>query len=260
MGRRPRSADAVVGRGHVTDGESQSDPAGSSLLRAVLNLASFHRDHEKYYASAPREQAVTIQRHARTLQALADQWSTADASTRVPLSPFEGAQDLNAPAALQLDGVLFLEGSGEPVELARLRRDLQAMAEDQLATGDWLDAAMAASWEVAAGFLPFDDLADLFGDRHRIIANDWQAASTGQLAGRVLLRALEILDTIELTPEALRRQGAMAAAATRLYSVGELFDHAADLLSDSAGLVHDNERRWRTFRARVDQLLAEERP
>jgi hypothetical protein len=255
LGRWPRSADAVVGCHDVTDANDRPDPGDSPLLRAVLNLASFHRDHEKFYASAPREQAVTIQRHARTLQALADRWSTATPSTRQPFSPFEGAEDLNAPAALQLDGVLFLEGEREPVELSRLRRDLRAMAEDQLATGEWLAAALAASWEVASGFLPYDELADLFGERHRIIANDWQAASMGQLAGRVILRALDILDTITFTPEALRVPGAMAAAATRVYSAGELLDHAADLFSDSAGLVHDNERRWRTFRTRVDHLL-----
>ena len=93
------------------------DPAGSPLLQAVLNLASFHRDHEKFYASAPREQAVTVQRHARTLQALADRWSTTDPSTRQPFSPFEGAEDLNAPAALQLDGVLFLDRVRDPKTL-----------------------------------------------------------------------------------------------------------------------------------------------
>jgi hypothetical protein len=242
----------------MTDhGEGRPDPAESPLLRAVLTLASFHRDHEKYYASAPREQAVVIQRHARTLLSFADRWSTAEASTRAAFSPFEGAEDLNTPVALQLDGVLFLEGGGEPAELTRLRRDLRAMAEDQLETGDWLAAAMAASWEMAAGFLPYDELADLLGERHRIIANDWQAASMSQIAGRVILRALDVLDTVELTPEALRRPGAMGVAAQRVYSAGELLDHAADLFSDSAGLVHDNERRWRTFRARVDRLLSD---
>ena len=34
-----------------------------------------------------------------------------------------------------------------------------------------------------------------------------------------------------------------------------MISHGADLLSDSAGLVHDNERRWRIFRARVAQLV-----
>ena len=36
-----------------------------------------------------------------------------------------------------------------------------------------------------------------------------------------------------------------------------MISHAADLCSDSAGLVHDNERRWRIFRNRVGQVLTD---
>ena len=35
-----------------------------------------------------------------------------------------------------------------------------------------------------------------------------------------------------------------------------MIDHAADLLSDFAGIVHDNERRWRVFRSRVEHIVA----
>jgi len=106
------------------------------LLTAVLNLSKYHRDHEKYYSSAPREQAVVLQRHARTLQALADRWSTAEPSQRQVLSPYEAAEDLNAPDAIQLDGVLFLEGEGRPAEITKLIRDLRTHAEDAVATGE----------------------------------------------------------------------------------------------------------------------------
>jgi hypothetical protein len=47
-----------------------------------------------------------------------------------------------------------------------------------------------------------------------------------------------------------------AVSAARLYSAAELISHAADLCSYSVGLVHDNERRWRTFRQRVGDVLA----
>lgn len=231
-------------------------PATTPLLGAVHNLATFHRDHERFYATAPREQAVTIQRHARTLQSLADRWATVEPSTRVAQSPFEGAEDLNAPAALQLDGVLFLEGGGEPDELRRLRRDLRTMAEDHLETGAWLASAMDVSWDVTSQLVPLDELADVLGERHRIIANDWQAAALSTLAGRVVQRAVDVLDVVDLEPAALRRPGALGVAARRLWSAAELLDHAADLLSDSAGLVHDNERRWRTVRDRVDEVVA----
>ena len=68
-----------------------SDP----LLDAIENLSRFHREHEKFYASAPREQAVAAPAARRTLHALADRWSTASPSTAPALSPFAGADDLN---------------------------------------------------------------------------------------------------------------------------------------------------------------------
>ena len=229
----------------------------SALLHAILNLSRFHREHEKFYASAPRQQAVLLQRHARTLCALADRWETATPAVRDVFSPFEGAEDLNDPAALQLDGVLFMEGEGEPAEIARIKRDLRSIGDEETATGEWLTGAMAASWEMAASLLGVAELAGLFGDRHRIIANDWQAAEMSLLAGRLLHRAADLLEVVEFTPAALRHDLASARVAPRLlHSASELISHAADLLSDSAGLVHDNEPRWRRFRACVQEVVS----
>jgi len=200
---------------------------------------------------------VALQRHARTLQALADRWSEIEPVTASPFSPYEGAEDLNDPTALQLDGVLFMEGEGEPSEIARLIRDLRAAADDFTATGRWLADAMQASWGLAAALVDIDDLADVLGERHRIIANDWQAAHMSSLAARLLRRAAEMLDHVDFTPAALRRDLAgRRVVPRRLYSAAELIARAADLCSDSAGLVHDNECRWRTFRQRVGAIAA----
>ncbi len=228
------------------------------FLDAIENLSRFHREHEKFYAQAPREQAVRLQRHGRTLSALADRWSSITVQRIDALNPFEGSDDLNASAALQLDGVLFMEGSGEPVELTRIKRDLRTQGDDSIETGSWLAAAMERTWQAAAALTAYPELADLLGDRHRIIANDWQAASMSSLAGHVLHRAVDLLDTIDLSPEAVRGDLEGTRAAPRLiHSAVELIDHASDLLSDSAGLVHDNERRWRVFHQRVASLFTE---
>lgn len=256
---RPEPAKDSKGAALMAPNTTTTD--SSALLGAILNLSRFHRDHEKFYASLPRELAVTLQRHARTLQALADRWMTAQPEHPTPLSPFEGADDLNAPAALQLDGVLFMEGEGEPAEIAKLKRDVRAAADDVLQTGDWLASAMHASWDIATALTDIDELADLLGDRHRIIANDWQAANMSTLVGRLLIRAVEVLDHVDFTPAALRADLTDARVAPRrLYSAAELISRAADLSSDSAGLVHDNERRWRGFRTRVEQLVESGQP
>jgi hypothetical protein len=229
--------------------------AADAFLAAVENLSRFHRDHERFYAQAPREAAVVLQRHARALGALASRWSVVAVERIDVLNPYEGAEDLNVGEALKLDGILFMEGEEEPVELTRLKRDLRTMADDAIETGSWLASAMEATWEAATALLAYPELADLLGDRHRIIVNDWQAASMSSLAGRLLHRAVDVLDRAEVSPEALRADLVGARTTPRLiHSAVELIDRAADLLSDSAGLVHDNERRWRVFRERVVSL------
>ncbi len=225
------------------------------FLAAIENLSHFHREHEKFYAQAPRDQAVVLQRHGRTLGALADRWSGVAAAPLDALNPYEGSEDLNADVALQLDGVLFMEGEGEPAEITRIKRDVRAMGDDALETGSWLASAMEGTWGAAVALLGYPQLADLLGDRHRIIANDWQAASMSSMAGRLLHRAIDVVDVIEFTPAAVRADLEGSRANSRyLHSAVELIDRAADLMSDSAGLVHDNERRWRLFRERVVTL------
>ena len=229
---------------------------GDPLLEAIENLSRFHRDHERFYAQEPRAQAVTLQRHAGAVGALADRWSRVAASPLNALNPFEGSEDLNADVALQLDGILFMEGEGEPAEITRMKRDLSAMSDDALATGSWLAAAMQGSWDAASALFGYEGLADLLGDRHRIIANDWQAAEMSSLAGRLLARAVDVLGVVDFSPGALRADlDGTRVVPGYLYSAAELVDRAADLLSDSAGLVHDNERRWRAFHSRVATLI-----
>jgi hypothetical protein len=225
------------------------------FLEAIENLSRFHREHEMFYAQRPREQAVALQRHSRALAALADRWEHVDAQRVKALNPYEGADDLNAPEALQLDGILFMEGEGEPAEITSIIHELRAVGAGSVATGTWLSEAMENTWATATVLLGYEQLSDLVGDRHRIIANDWHAASMSSLAGRVLQRAADVLDAIDFTPAALRDDLDGPRRSPRLlHSAVELIDHAADLLSDSAGLVHDNERRWRTFHQRVIEL------
>ena len=150
-----------------------------------------------------------------------------------------------------------MEGEGRPAEITQLIRDLRTVGQDQRETGAWLATAMQASWDMAIALIEIDGLADMLGERHRIIANDWQAAHMNDLMSRLLDRAADILEAVEFTPAALRAELTQGGASIgRLYSAAELISHTADLCSDSAGLVHDNERRWRTFRQHVTSLVS----
>ena len=229
------------------------------LLEMIGNLSEFHREHEKFYSQAPLRQAIEIQASSRVLKALADRWQSVSPAERHGLSPFAGAPDLNPPGLTAEAGVLFMEGEGEPTELKQLRRELETLADDMEAGGEWLAAAMRKGWDVAGSLAEYPQLADLLGERHRIVANDWQAAGEQSMIARLLRRALELTDRVEFSPEALRSDLAgERTAVAYLYSASELLDRAADLAAHSAELVHENERRWRVFAERVRQLAAEE--
>jgi hypothetical protein len=232
--------------------------APPQLLEMIGNLSEFHREHEKFYAQAPLRQAVEVEAASRVLKALADHWSSVSPSDRpVTASPFAGAPDLNPPGLTAEAGVLFMEGEGEPTEIKQLLRDLETLADDMEEGGKWLAAAMEKGWAVAGSLADYPELADLLGERHRIIANDWQAADGQALIARLLRRALELIDHVDFSPAALRSDLAGdRLAAAYLYSASELLDRAADLAVQSASLVHDNERRWRIFSERVQHLTA----
>jgi hypothetical protein len=241
---------------------AQASPEAAStphdgLLALVRNLSHYHREHEKYYSEAPLSDALSLQRTARTLLALAERWTCAEPAAKPVPSPYAGAPDLNDDRAIETSGVLFTEGEGEPAEIGRIKSELEAIAASSEQAGSWLAAAMEASWAVAEALLAYPQLADLLGERHRIIGNNWQNACTAQLIARYLRRAVTVMGRIDFSPAALREDLAVGrTAAGYLYAAAELISHAADLSAASSVLTHEDERRWRIFRERVEQITA----
>lgn len=188
----PSTQAAGPGAGGAAAQSQPCQPAAGNdgLLAAAKNLAHYHREHEKYYSQAPLTDAIALQRTARTLIALAERWTCAEPATAPAPSPFAGAPDLNDERAIETSGVLFMEDGGEPAEITRIKSELQAIAASSEQSGSWLASAMEASWGRAEALLGYPQLADLLGERHRIIGNNWQAASTAQLIARCL-RALD---------------------------------------------------------------------
>jgi len=234
-----------------------SEPVPPQLLELIENLAKFHREHERFYSQAPLGQAQEIQRYSRVLKALAAHWSKVEPSDHAGASPFAGAEDLNPPGLVSESGFLFMEGGDEPAEVGQMKRELATRAGDMETIGDWLANAMEQSWAIAGALAKYPQLADVLGERHRIIANDWLSAEMQLLIGRLLRRAIELLEEVDFRAEAVRADLAERRSYSPvLFSASELLDRASDLMAESATLVHDNDRRWRVFGDRVAQLLA----
>jgi hypothetical protein len=227
----------------------------TQMIETILNLSKYHREHEKFYSQAPLQQAISLQHVSRLLKTLAERWGQVKPIEAKEGSPYIGCEDINESTMIQTSGVLFMEGEGEPPEITRLKRDLGTIADDFAETSTWLSEAMHASWEIAQALIEYPQLADVLGERHRIIVNDWQAADLCALISKLLYRCLAILNRIDFSPTSIRADLAGSRVIpSYLYSASEIIDHAADLASNSATLVHDNERRWRVFRQHVKKF------
>ena len=63
------------------------------------------------------------------------------------------------------------------------------------------------------------------------------------------------MERIDFSPTGLRKDlGGARCAPAYLYSPAELINHAADLSAASSVLTHENERRWRIFHERIEQI------
>jgi hypothetical protein len=225
------------------------------LLAVAANLSRYHREHEKYYSRAPLADAIALQGTARTLIALAERWTATEPAAAPAASPFAGAPDLNDDRAIETSGVLFMEGAGEPAEITRIKSELQALAAASEQSGSWLASAMEASWAMAEALLSYPQLADLLAERHKIIGNNWQNAATARLVAWFLRRAVAVMEQVDFSPAALRKDLAGARCAPAyLFSAAELIGHAADLSAASSVLTHENERRWRIFHERIERI------
>ena len=227
------------------------------FLEIISNLSKYHREHEKFYGQEPLKTAIEIQGASKTLKTSADKWINLQRTEKAEGNPYMGCEDLNEKATIQHDGLLFMEGEGEPTEITQLKRNMKNISEDFDKAGAWLSKAMENSWEAAINLMKIPTLEDVLGERHRIIINDWQAAHLSTLVAKLLDRALLILNQIDFSPKAIREDiSARKRYPDLLYSASELLDRGADLSSEFAVLIHDNERRWRGFRQRVNRMMA----
>ncbi len=227
-------------------------------LEMILNLATYHREHEKYYARVPLQNALALHQASCVFLTLADRWSGVQVQAPEQGSPFMGCADLNELATIQHCGVLFMEGEGEPREISDLKRELHKGADAFDQAGQWLEQAMQSAWTAMQPLLRFPPLAKALGERHRIIMDDWQTARQASLISTLLRRTLEILQGVDFTPSAIRADIAGPRVFPEyLYAAAELINRAADLASESAVLTHDNERRWRFYRECVQHAYEE---
>jgi hypothetical protein len=236
-------------------------PAAGPLPAAshdgLRNIASFHREHERYYTAEGVATAADLFREANRLRIVADVWMRpSGAGTAVESAPpgYEaaGCVDLNEPLTVAAIGVLFMEGEAEPAELRMIQAKMRAFAIGWAGAGKWVADKMRAAWlREQALFTPA--LIELARPRYNTIANNWRGAGAISLAGRLLGLAGERLSRIDFRPVAVRAD--RAGAGRKLRDTAGLLALAGQLRARGAAELAENDRDWTEYLEGLAQSL-----
>lgn len=249
LGHWPDIPDAVP---PASAAEAMTLPDAAAMdLGVQRNIATYHREHERFYALDITESAVDLYREANKLRMVAAVWLSGEG--RVPRTDIDftlpqyqaaGCEDLNALQAIAAIGVLFMEGEAEPSEIRTMKAKLQALAGVWSHVGQWLSDKMDAAWlREQATCTPA--LIGLAQARFNTIATNWRGAREMALSGQLLTLALAALQTIDFNPAALRAD--RAAAGRQLLEVAWIVALSAQVRARSAADLAENDRNWTTY-------------
>jgi hypothetical protein len=238
-------------------GSSRPERAPPASTPDLLHeIAVHHREHERFYAQQMADSASELLRVANRLRVLANTWSLPPPgeplarSCAAPEHQAAGCRDLNAWAAIPVIGVLFMEGEQVPAELHGLLAKLHAHAEALERSGRWLAEKMHAAWSREKTALSAE-LAEVAPARFFTVVTNWRGAREQRLTGRLLARARELLQALDLTPRGLRADRAGSARA--LDEIAGVIALAAQLSARGGANLADNDRRWTRY---LDTLRA----
>jgi len=226
---------------------NQGPPPDLQLLR---NIATYHREHERYHACGKMQEAAELCLQSNRLKTLTNVWlervspAAYAADYADPRYQAAGCDDLNALDAIAGIGVLFMEGEREPGEITAIKARLLGQSQAWIGLGQWLAAKMEAAWE-RESVLYQPEWIDCATARYGTIVTNWRGSREMELSGRCLSLASKMLQAIDFRPGAVRAN--RAAAGESLRTACWVMDQASQITARSAADLQGNDIHWTRY-------------
>jgi hypothetical protein len=239
--------------------EERTERPLPDAIAGMLQVARYHRQHERYHSLSGLENAAALRRDANALKVLADTWLRAaeqpppdvdysDAAFRAA-----GCEDLSDPAAVATTGILFMEGEGEPRELTQLKGKLWAISDSMGRVSGWLAEKMEAGWEREMRLLT-PELAESARPRFMALTRTTMSGVKFGVVARLMGAALEALNAVEFRPDAIRKD--LRGSAMLVRTAGWLLDEAAAVLAEQAADLGRSDPDWTDYISGLEGLDA----
>lgn len=232
-------------------GDTAKSRDRNAAIGGMLDVARYHREHERFHSMNGLETAMDLRRDANALKMLAERWmmpDKAEASAAVDYQDESfraaGCADLNDRTAVAATGILFMEGESEPQEMLQVKGRLRGVSMGLAAASQWLSQKMDAAWARERALLT-PELVDAVHPRFMALTRTTLTGAKLGVVARLLDVAAAALDGQDLTPPGIRkdRQG----AGRLLLTTSWFIDRAAALLAEQAADLSLSDPDWTSY-------------
>jgi hypothetical protein len=231
-----------------------------ATIEGMLNIARYHREHERFHSMNGLETAMDLRRDANALKLLAERWLTVDEDAASPAVDYQdalfravGCADLNDRTAVATTGILFMEGEQEPQESTQTKERLRGTAAGLATASAWLAEKMDAAWEREQALLT-SGFADAVHPRLMALTRTTLTGAKLGVVARLLGAASAALERQDLTPSGIREN--RRDAGCLLLTASWLIDRAAALMAEQSADLSLSDPDWtrsiQTLESRAD--------
>lgn len=201
--------------------------------------------------------ATRIHATSRSLAVLARSWDGADSDESAWNHLLMLCMDVGQVAPRAEADPMRLRAAAMSAEIQQIKLGMRALVKDFQKVGEWLARAAGSTWNTAKTVCRTIARASTLDEDHRVVAKDWLAADMNSLIAWLLRQAIQLLDRLELTPEAIETD-LLGARCYRdvLQSAAGMLDHAAIFTNVSELFVVKTDQRWRAFRDHIARVVA----
>jgi hypothetical protein len=224
---------------------------GRTAIEGMLDVARYHREHERFHSLNGLETAMDLRRDANALKVVAERWLAVDQDTTSSAVDYQdprfraaGSADLNDRTAVATTGILFMEGEHEPAELTQMKERLRGTAAGLAATSGWLAEKMDAGWQREQALLT-SGFADAVHPRLMALTRTTLTGAKLGVVARLLGVAAATLQRQDLRPPGIRKD--RRGAGRVLLTASWLIDRAAALMAEQSAELSLSDPDWTRY-------------
>lgn len=254
----PEICDVMVARFSGSTLRLVSPAVVPARAAAVMEREATIASHSRSCSHWPMNGLGGIQAAGAALHQMLQLWDQAEHLLPLSKGTQSGARVREGVGVDEIEvDLLLLKAAEAPHAAQEISRRLVDLAQQFGAVTKWLLQSARVSCDSVQKAPRHEQPLAVLRDDHRVIARDWLGADMNAGISRLLLRAAQILDNVDLSPRAIH-DDLLGSRDLRvpLQAAASVLERAGALTAECAAFVRAFDQQWLALRSEITSTMA----